>query len=161
MDSFPPYHCAVCGRCFANEHFHTRGGGDLVKFADYHVSDDPTRAPGVSGVAWICSKHLKPARERATLSTYDAIWDIRHALGVELAEPRERKPNPELMLVEVGANRTKVFAILHHATGLSPKEVRDLLDDLPARVSAGWPSEFEYWRQELCDAGAKVEILWD
>jgi ribosomal protein L7/L12 len=157
-----PHYCAVCGRCFSNEYFHTRGGGDLVRFADFDDSAVKLGfVPGVVGVAWICNEHLKAARERGTLGTDAAVRDIQQAFGVNVAEPKEGQRNPELILVEFGANRARVFTIVHQATGLSPKEVKGLLDHLPAKVSEGWPSEFECWRQRLCEAGAKVEVRWD
>lgn len=133
----------------------------MVAFADF--DDSAARcgcAPGVVGVAWICNAHLAAAREHATLRKDDAVREIQHALDVK-AVTSESKPNPELYLVEVGANRAKVFSIVHQATGLSPKEVKDFLGHLPFKVQEGWPAEFEIWRQRLHEAGAKVEIRWD
>ena len=162
--SLPPHYCEVCGRDFGNEYFHTGGGGELVAFADFDDSTakaDPPAAPGVFGVAWICAEHLPAARERSGLSADAAVRDMQRTFGVRPARPRERKPNPELFVVDVGPNRAKVFAIVRQATGCSPDEARKLLDGLPFKVAEGWPMQFDPWRRELEEAGAVVEVRWD
>jgi ribosomal protein L7/L12 len=162
MNSFPPHYCAVCGRCFSNEYFHTQGGGVLIAFADFDDSGvKQGLVPGIRGVAWICNQHVNAAQERAGFRTDDAIRDLQRSLGVSAAKPAERQPSPELFLVEVGPNRARVSAVVRQATGLSPKHVRDLLHHAPVKIAEGWPAEFETWRKRLCDVGAKVEIRWD
>lgn len=162
MASFPPHYCAVCGRSFSNQYFHTKRGGDVVAFAD--CDDSFARqgyVPGVVGVAWICEGHLAAARERVWLPTSAAISELQMQFGVCPKEPIHGRPNPELVLTAVGPNRSRVIAIVHQATGASPKAARDLLDHLPAQIAEGWPMSFETWRCQLCEAGASVEIRWD
>jgi len=133
-----------------------------VAFGDY--DDSASRkgvVPGVVGVAWICAEHLAAARQRAPMPAEEAIRSVRDSLGVVPQPLCEGKANPELLLIDVGRNRAKVFAIIREATDLSPEKARDLLNNVPAKISEGWPVEFEVWRQALCEAGAIVEICWD
>lgn len=162
MTSFPPHCCTVCGRSFSNEYFHTQRGGDLVRFADF--DDSFARkgyVPGVVGAAWICDEHLAAARERVSLPTEAAISDMQQEFGVSPQAPIQGRLNPELFLIDVGPNRARVFAIVHQATGASPKATRDLLDHLPAKIAEGWPMSFETWQRQLYEAGASIEIRWD
>lgn len=158
----PPYCCAVCGRSFSNEYFHTRGGGDSFRFADF---DDRWAgegyAPGVVGSAWVCREHLEAARQHAKLTMADAIRELRRQFAVEPRLPIEHKSDPELLLLDVGPNRARVFAIVRQATGASPTEARRLLEHLPLRLAEGWPAQLEHWQKALTEAGATVEIRWD
>lgn len=160
----PLYCCEVCGRDFGNEYFHTRGGGELVRFSDFDDSASrasPPLIPGVVGVAWICAEHISAARERSALSADAAVRDIQRTFDIQLTRPGERKPDPELFVIDVGPNRAKVFAIIRQATGCTPEAARRLLDHVPFKVSEGWPMQFEPWQRKLEEAGAVVKILWD
>jgi ribosomal protein L7/L12 len=115
----------------------------------------------VVGVAWICAEHIAAARERSALSADAAVRDMQRTFGVRPARPSERKPGPELFVVDVGPNRSRVFAIVRQATGCSPGVARKLVDGVPFKVADGWPMQFEPWRRELEEAGAVVEVRWD
>jgi hypothetical protein len=162
MTSFPPHHCAICGRSFLNEYFHIQRGGELVRFADFDESFvRKGYVPGVVGVAWICDAHLHAAWERVNLPTDAAISEMLQQFESVPKLPVERRENPELFLIDVGPNRARVFTIVRQATGASPEATRNLPDHLPTKIAEGWPISFEHSRCQLRDAGAITEIRWD
>src|SRR5436190_1028587 len=82
----------MCGRSFANQYSHTRGGGELIAFADFDDSGMKAGyAPGITGAAWVCNEHRNAARERSSLTTIAAIQEMQRAFGVRAIPPAERR----------------------------------------------------------------------
>ena len=107
MPSFPPHYCAVCGRSFSNQYFHTRCGGDLVVFSQISTTHLRVRAMFLGSLEWrgsVTSIWLR-ARERVGLPTDTAVSELQLQFCVCPKEPIHGRPNPELVLTAVGPNR--------------------------------------------------------
>ncbi len=137
----PPY-CWLCGRDFRCEWFHTRGGGELVRFADYEPL--PAEAVGQPyGLEWFCRDHAEQARGLAHLASADALSVLRERLRLSppVVEP-SLMPDPSLWVIKVGPNRVRVFAVIRQASGLSAGEALELLRSAPFELARGWPQSF-------------------
>ena len=78
--------------------------------------------------------------------------------GAEWHLPPPPTPSSSLWVTSVGPNFANVFAVVRQVMGVSPSEVKALLNGPAFRVAVGWRSEFEPWRKAFQAAGATVEI---
>ena len=75
----PPV-CALCGRDFRERWLHDRGGGELVRFADYEPLP-PCHVGHPRGAAWFCETHAEAAAALSRSSLGDALRALRARFG--------------------------------------------------------------------------------
>ena len=81
------------------------------------------------------------------------------AAGAGAAEAAEEKPEFNVELTEVGAEKVKVIKVVREITGLGLKEAKDLVDGAPKMVKEGASKEeSEDIKKKLEEVGAKVTL---
>ena len=93
-------------------------------------------------------------------------FGVSAAAGVVVAGPaaggaaaEEEKPEFDVELTEVGANKVKVIKVVREATSLGLKEAKELVDGAPKMVKTGISKEeAEALKKELEEVGAKVTL---
>jgi ribosomal protein L7/L12 len=63
-----------------------------------------------------------------------------------------------LLLVETGEYYFKVFSLVRQITGLSPKEVKSILDYPPSVITSGYYTEMIYLCNSFHKIGAKTKL---
>ena len=75
------------------------------------------------------------------------------------AEAAEEKPEFDVELTEVGAEKVKVIKVVREVTGLGLKEAKDVVDGAPKVVKEGASKEeAEDIKKKLEEVGAKVTL---
>ena len=75
------------------------------------------------------------------------------------AAAAEEKTDFTVVLAAAGDKKVEVIKVVRAATGLGPKEAKDLVDGAPKPVKEGMPkADAEALKKQLEDAGAKVEL---
>ena len=93
-------------------------------------------------------------------------FGVSAAAGVVVAGPaaggaaaEEEKPEFDVELTEVGANKVKVIKVVREATALGLKEAKELVDGAPKMVKTGISKEeAEALKKSLEEVGAKVTL---
>ncbi|OBY87956.1 hypothetical protein A6723_001810 [Pseudomonas sp. AU11447] len=154
----PPY-CAVCGKDFRGEYFHTGKGGDLLRFRDYApLADGAVGMP--RGAAWFCRMHLEDARTLDAQPLGEAIEVLRRRFGGFPPPAIGPMPDPELWVVCAGSNLAAVLRLVRSSSGWTPAQARERLMAGPFCLASGWPCELAPWVELLRQAGASVEIRY-
>ena len=63
------------------------------------------------------------------------------AAGADAGAAAEEKTEFDVELTEVGPNKVKVIKVVREATGLGPKEAKDLVDSAPKTLKEGASKE--------------------
>jgi len=155
----PPY-CCLCKKDFRCEYFHTGGGGKLVRFRDYRAL--PLGVSGKPhGLEWFCNEHLAAAQDLAHNNTEEAMSELRQRFGdFAGAERPSLSREPALWVTAVGPNFPTVYAIVRRARSLGPADAWALVQTGEFLVAAGWPAQFQHWRDALEEAGATVAVRY-
>ena len=75
------------------------------------------------------------------------------------APVEEEKPEFDVVLKEVGANKIAVIKVVRAATGLGLKEAKEIVDNVPKALKEGISKEdAEKLAEELKGAGAVAEV---
>jgi hypothetical protein len=153
-------YCSVCKKDFRCEYFHTSGGGAFVGFRDYRPTPDGSVGPA-EGLAWFCQAHLAAGRSLAHLTVDEALAELKRVYGEFPDPPPSLMPDSSLWITSIGPNYARVFAVVREAMGITPSKAKALLDGAAFKVAGGWPSQFEHWKEALCQAGATVEVRYE
>lgn len=154
-----PAICHLCKRDCRSENFHTGGGGDYVKFADFIPL--PQGACGhPQGLEWFCYKHLPSAQVLTYLPEKDALEKLNLEFGEFPPYESNLIADPELWMLDIGPNKYEVFSIIRQAMNLNPAEAKNLLAVGKFKIAEGWPSQFKVWQEALQHAKATVEIRY-
>jgi len=96
------------------------------------------------------------------ISSFDELLRIARLDQADSSAHLERTapptPQSSLWVTSVGPNFSEVFVEVRRMMGLSPSEVKALLNSPPFRVAVGWKSDLTPWRERLHEAGAAAEI---
>ena len=153
--------CALCGKNFGSEHFHTGKGGELVQFSDF-VPLEKGAVGHPRGLLWFCAEHAAAANTFDQQTSEKALQILRERFEiVSLKSEYSPTRDPALWITGVGPNRAKVFSIVRQATGLPPATVISMLERGEFQVAEGWPKGFTAYEKALREAGASVEIRYD
>ena len=155
--------CEVCGKDFRSRYFHTGKGGECLDFADYKAL--PENAVGHPfGSGWFCEEHCEEAKSLRALKFEEAIEFIRkkHLISVSgLPTGYGNIKDPELWILDIGENKSKVFSIIRRAMGVTPQEAKSLLASGCFKVISAWPAELSGYEKELSESGATTEVRYD
>lgn len=158
----PPV-CELCGKDFRSRWLNLEQGGELVKFTDY--TPDPENYAGhPQGVIWFCDDHKKDANERKSLTSANALVDLREKYSIALSpHPSEYGPipDPQLWIINTGPNIAKVVAIVKEATGLSSQESLDVIKKRQSPTIERPLSELETYKARLNEIGAEAGIFFN
>jgi hypothetical protein len=154
----PPY-CAVCGKDFRSEYFHTGKGGELIRFADYQPL--PEGSVGIPvGAAWFCRSHVDAACSLSALIQKEALESLRQLFGQFSPPIPSPMLDPELWVIATGANLGAVARLVRSTSGWTPAQARERINAGSFLLISGWPSELARWEALLREAGATTEIRY-
>ena len=102
-------------------------------------------------------------KELSVLELNDLVKACEEECGVSAAagpaEAAEEKPEFDVELTEVGAEKVKVIKVVREVTGLGLKEAKDVVDGAPKVVKEGASKEeAEDIKKKLEEVGAKVTL---
>ena len=84
---------------------------------------------------------------------------VAAAAAPAAAAAAEEKTEFDVVLAEVGPNKSNVIKVVREITGLGLKEAKDLVDGAPKPVKEGaGKDDAEEIKKKLEEAGAKVEL---
>ena len=115
----------------------------------------------VDSIAELSVLELKELKE-----TIEETFGVTAAAVAVAAAPAEggaaaadEKPEFDVVLTDVGANKIQVIKAVREATGLGLKEAKAIVDGAPATVKEAMPTaDAEALKAKLTEVGATVEL---
>ena len=105
------------------------------------------------------SELIKMMEEKFGVSAAAAAVAVAPAAGGAAAPAAEEKTEFDVVLADVGSNKSAVIKAVREITGLGLKEAKDLVEGAPKAVKEGAAkAEAEDLKKKLEAAGAKVEL---
>ena len=105
------------------------------------------------------SELVKALEEEFGVSAAAPVAVAAAAAPAAGAAAAEEKPEFDVVLAEVGANKIAVIKVVREVTGLGLKEAKELVDGAPKAVKeAASKDDAEDIKKKLEEAGAKVEL---
>ena len=100
------------------------------------------------------------------VSAVEEEFGVSAAAAVAVAAPADggaaaadEKTEFDVVLAEVGGNKSQVIKAVREATGLGLKEAKEIVDGAPSTIKEAMPTaDAEALKAKLEEAGAKIEL---
>ncbi|MFC1607709.1 hypothetical protein ACFL47_07020 [Candidatus Latescibacterota bacterium] len=146
----PPI-CKLCGKDFSTRWLNTGQGGVFIRFADQWGM-------------WFCDEHAEEAQKREGSTSDIVLNELREVYSLEAwTHPKEYDdvPDPQLRIIDTGPNIAKVITIVKEATGLTSKELLDLIKQRNVPEIEGTYTILQGYQERLEEIGADSEIFFN